>query len=306
MTTPTRWLALACIGASLAGISAWTASARLPRHLRIPHHRVTRLERNGVTLHGDYYPNSGSRTLAILLHSCTPLGRESPLQQALDALLARNHDVLSLDLRGFGSSKILRAIESPEDVDWTGDLAAWVDRAHVEWGYDLDRIALVGQATGAGVVISYLERYPDRPHRSVLIVPPRGDKLAPEMIEREDFEVRDRWARDTNHPELPVEVARDLARRMALEHLPEIIGDRPVLVVDTPRTMRTDLLGRVAESAPSVRTYIDPDVDHYFGTRNAPNRTMTRYGIRRWVPLVFVEGESLEGAVGAMEEFLAR
>jgi len=103
------------------------------------------------------YVRKGSGPPVVLLH-----GFASSLYTWKDVLpaLAAGHDVVAIDLPGFGGSSIPRPLQA---ASYPGVILAVMDRL------GLDRASLVGNSLGGSVAVAVAEEHPERVNRLVLI-----------------------------------------------------------------------------------------------------------------------------------------
>jgi pimeloyl-ACP methyl ester carboxylesterase len=126
-------------------VGGWMERARVaPAFVDVPEARVR-------------YVRKGSGPPVVLLH-----GFASSLYTWKDVLpaLAAGHDVVAIDLPGFGGSSIPRPLQA---ASYPGVILAVMD------GLGLDRASLVGNSLGGSVAVAVAGEHPERVDRLVLI-----------------------------------------------------------------------------------------------------------------------------------------
>jgi pimeloyl-ACP methyl ester carboxylesterase len=154
-----RRIAVLALAALLGALVLWLASgerAAGPTGAWMLRAQVTPRLAEADGLHVRYVRGGGGPPL-VLVH-----GIASSIYTWADVLpaLARTHDVIALDLPGFGASDI--------PASFTGDryprvLASFLD------GLGLPRVSLVGHSLGGAVASAFAAAYPERVEKLVLV-----------------------------------------------------------------------------------------------------------------------------------------
>ncbi len=238
--------------------------------------RVT-VENGGLTQTGEIRPIEGSDApLIVFLHPSRSSGRKGRLTQMLLGAMSSEFPVASFDLRGYGESEGHPRVDRVEQLDFVGDLRAWLDLYRDEYGFDRDRIVLVGHSTGAGTVIHYMAEHPDEPVRAALIIPIYPEKLRDAHARSR---IGKRWEEDMRATaDIDSRVVHALTRKMAFAALPGAQHGREVLIIDTPGAYQEGFPHEVFERlAGPRRLYQATQGDHHLGTRSPAQRTASRY-----------------------------
>lgn len=116
------------------------------------------LELNGLSIHY-VHAGAGKGAPVVLLHGFGGWTRD---WQATLPALGRQHEVIALDLPGWGLS------EKPSDLDYSLEAQAHLVLDMLDH-FGLDQVDLVGNSMGGGISIYIATQYPQRVRKLVLI-----------------------------------------------------------------------------------------------------------------------------------------
>lgn len=227
-----------------------------------------------VSLYGTLYlPRNGDSLPAIVLaHGRTEFARRQALFVVLaERLAARGYAVLSFDFRGFGQSEDPPRIETPEDLDFAGDLTRALDLLAATTRVDAGRLFLVGHSFGGGVVLRVAIDDP-RVRKAVSLSPPRRsyelffDEQAKRMTQLQEEMM------DSMHlsPPVPTTLLYPVLERLVPEILIGIQKHPPILFVEGSLENEIDRAAMKLlydQIAPPKEYAVIEGAYHYFGTK---------------------------------------
>lgn len=208
----------------------------------------------------------------VIAHGSTQLGRKLALYIIIGQKLAeRGYIVLTFDFRGFGESDDPPKFETPEDLDFVGDLTQAISTLATVKNLDHERIYLIGHSFGAGVVIQVGVQN-EWVKKIVSMAPGRR---ALELYLGEDAVDRN-WSqiRMSEDMGLSQPIPRDLLYPILISFVSEVIlefpNHPPLLFVDGSLEDPKDqeFLKSVYLKMTEPKGYVTiQHADHYFGTR---------------------------------------
>lgn len=194
-------------GAAAAVVGAGlliSQSARAPE--ATPAHRAITIDAGGLRLRG---VRSGSGPAVVLLHG---YGESLLSWRGVFDRLARDHDVLALDLPGFGLS------DKPAAGYGNDSVAAVIVRAMD--AQRIDRAVLVGHSMGGAVALTVTLRAPERV-RALVLVDPAVSASAWEVTPPSDSSSSTDWMRRA------VAQYEVLRPRFTAPHDPQWLAEEP-------------------------------------------------------------------------------
>ncbi len=227
-----------------------------------------------VKLKGSLYIPQGKGPFPgiVIAHGGTKLGRKLALYVIMGQKLAeRGYIVLSFDFRGFGESDDPPKIESPEDLDFVGDLTQAVSTLTMVKNLDPQHIYLIGHSFGAGVVIQ--EGVKDQRIKKIVSIAP-GRRTFERFFGKNAPDKDWPQIRISHDMKLPYLIPKEILYPVLISFIAESILEfpqhPPLLFVDGSLEDPEDqkFLKNVYLKMTEPKSYVTiPGADHYFGTR---------------------------------------
>lgn len=236
--------------------------------------RRTEFKNGTLGLRGALYlpKQNAAHPAVVFAHGRSIFGCNQTLYVVLcQKLAARGYPVLAFDFRGFGRSSDPPKVDSPDDLDFLGDLKQAVGHMLALPGVDRDSIFLVGHSFGAGVAIRYSLDDP-RVRKVVAISPPRRSlelHLGEEPRNAEALEDMIEYAM-----RLPKGLPREILYPVMRELVPDVLLEHadhvPVLFVEGTQERAEDrqFLKDLYEKIQGPKEYVAIEgAEHFYGTR---------------------------------------
>ncbi len=236
--------------------------------------RRTEFKSGTLDLRGAFYlpKQNAARPGIVLAHGRSIFGCNQTLYVVLcQKLAARGYTVLAFDFRGFGRSSDPPKVDTPDDLDFLGDLRQAVGHLLSQPGVDREHLYLVGHSFGAGVAIRYSLDDP-RVRKVVAISPPRRSlelHLGEDAKNEEALEDMIEYAM-----RLPKGLPREILYPVMRELVPDVLLDHPdhvpVLFVEGAQERPEDrqFLKDLYQKIKGPKEYVAIEgAEHFYGTR---------------------------------------